>query len=181
LFYLNRRSAVRSILSDQSYIDKVDISVKLPNTVQISVTECIPLAYIRNGNDFWIIDRRGKLLEVRNSRPDLTEITGLNLLIPLTGTSMEVGVENDYKISPLLELLELLSEQKIRADSVKYDTVLGISFTYLGRFNVIVGLPEFFEHKLDRLPAYVEQLEPNATGTIYLPEEGGRVGRFVPN
>jgi len=80
-----------------------------------------------------------------------------------------------------LELLDLLDGRGITADTIEYDTVRGISFTYLGRFNVVVGLPEYLGHKLDRLEHYVnEELEPNAAGTIYLPEEGGRVGRFVP-
>jgi len=181
LFYINRRTAVRAILSDQSYVDTVDIKIRMPNIVYLNITECISIAYIKNDNDHWIIDRRGKLLEVTRSKPDLPEIIGLRLLVPLTGTSMEVGVESEYKVAPLLELLELLNEREIRAGTISYDTALGISFTYLNRFNVIVGLPELFEHKLDRLPVYIEQLEPNATGTIELPEEGGRVGRFVPD
>lgn len=181
LFYVNKSTAINAIMSDQPYVDSVKIKSKLPNIIVVEITECIPLAFIHQDGRYWILDKRGKLLEETSDKPDLPEITNLTMLVPLiTGTTWAVRSEEEHKKSPLLELLAFLNENEIEIDSINYDTVVGISFRYLDRFNVIVGMPESFERKLSYLEPYISKLEYNATGTIYLPEEVGGKGRFIP-
>lgn len=180
LFYVNKRSASSSIIADQPYVDAVKIKSVLPNMILIDVTECVPLAYVTQGGRYWLLDKRGKLLEEVSDKPELSEITGLALLYPLTGTTWAVSDEDEYKKTSLLELLALLNEKEIKPESIRFDSATGLRFRYLNRFDVIVGMPESFERKISYLEPYISQLESNATGTIYLPDEVGGKGRFIP-
>lgn len=180
LFYVNKRSAASSIIANQPYVDTVKIKSVLPNIVLIDVTECVPLAYIAQEGAYWFLDKRGKLLEEVLDKPDLPEITGLTLLYPLIGTTWAVSDEDEYKKTSLLELIALLNEKEIKPESICFDSATGLRFEYLNRFDVIVGMPESFERKISYLEPYIAQLENNATGTIYLPDEIGGKGRFIP-
>ncbi|MCL1819893.1 MAG: FtsQ-type POTRA domain-containing protein [Oscillospiraceae bacterium] len=181
LLYINKGIASSSIRSNQSYADTIKIRAILPNRVVIHITECEPVAFIRHGGEYWIADKGGKLLEPVPDKPKLPEITGLTLRVPLTGTAMEVGNEDSYKTEHILDFITLLSNRGISAETVEYNSTQGLTFTFLGRFKVIVGMPNNLDDKLDYLNVYLDKLEPNAAGTIYLPDDGGKEGRFIPS
>lgn len=182
LIFTNESTVVRAIMAEQPYVDVVTVKRRLPNVIEIRITESEPVAYILFEGGYWLIDGKGKLLERKTEKPDLPAINGLTLKVPLEGTMMEVGSDDSDKVEPLLQTLRFLRERDMYGDveEIGYAGVTGISFTYQVRFTVRLGMPTDIEKKLETLPEVINVLEPNAVGVIDLTNAENKIYRFIP-
>lgn len=63
LFRIDGDSVKRRLLEKYPYVDDVQIRLKLPHSVQLQITQCVPAGALRQGDDILIITREGKVLE----------------------------------------------------------------------------------------------------------------------
>ncbi len=183
LLFINEIAAVRDILSSDPYAESVDIVRHFPNTVEIKLTESVPMVCIKNNNSFWMVDKKGKLLEQTQEKPDVPEIVGLTLLVPLEGLTMALMDEQENQFKALPIILESFEANHLIQDVQRIDmTNAGhINFLYLNRFNVILGTASDVSLKLEFLPYVISRLEENAIGTLDLSEATNKISRFYPN
>lgn len=67
---------VKNNIKQNAYIDSVEIKRKLPNKIEISVTERTPAYQIKFGNAFAYIDEKGNILEINEEDLKLPLING---------------------------------------------------------------------------------------------------------
>lgn len=177
LLLLNKYRIARKILTGLPYINEVSIRRKLPETLQLTVTECIPVASFQDGTDWWILDANGKLLEKGDEAlgSRYAVVTGLTPILPTVGSKLAVGDENSFRLESLTALLTALSDRGM-ADMVNAVDLTGVAeltLRYDGRFTVVLPMTTDFPRKVWRLQEVVALLESNESGTIDLTGEKG--------
>ena len=63
LFLVNRPQTAQSILQQLPYVENAVPVHRLPDKVELHITECVPAAALRCEGSWWLLDPRGKLLE----------------------------------------------------------------------------------------------------------------------
>lgn len=177
LVLLNKNKIAREILGTLPYVDEVAIRRQLPDTVELSVSECTPVASIQSEGDWWLMDVNGKLLEKGNQTlgEQYAEVTGLTPILPEEGDRLAVGDENSAKLKSLTELLTSLSDRDMmhQVSAVDLTEVTTIKLRYAGRFDVLLPMTADFARKVWRLEEVVKLLEENESGTLDLTGEKG--------
>lgn len=88
LLTLNKSRAVGKIKTALPYVDEVRIGIKLPDTVNIEITElAVTYAIAADNGDWWLMDAEGQLIEA----VDALEAKGYTQVIGITVTNPEVG------------------------------------------------------------------------------------------
>ena len=92
LFFIDRFKAASMIFSDLPYMDTVSITRQLPNKIVIQAEGSAPAAYMVIDEDYWLLDRRGKMLGTTDSltAEKYPEIRSLEPMTALEGEDMLV-------------------------------------------------------------------------------------------
>ena len=162
------------------YIDSAHIYRKLPDKVTISVTERIPVCYIKHGTGFILIDRQGRFLEILKDKPEkLPEITGLKIKSVKPGDSL--GSEYSENLSALNELITEFKNLEIfeRVSEINIKNPENLVFKFDGNKKIIMGENFRIDYKLMMLKATIEEIAPSEAGTIDLSKEGKAL--FTPD
>lgn len=181
LFLLNKFSMANRIFKQLPYVDEVQISRRLPDTLEIQVTECVAAAVIEQDGNVWLIDKKGKILEniKESDAAQYTKVTGPKLLAPSVGSVLAYSEENRLQQTQLIQFLQALSDRQMLAKSQTVD-ISGESDILLGydnRFTVRIPETADYGYKLDYLQKVVEQLTDTEHGTIDL---SGEAAYFIP-
>ncbi len=177
LFTVNISQAAREILSAFPYVDEVSIHRRLPDTLVISVTECSPVACIPGGEDWWVLDAKGKLLEKGGGELEnrYIEVTGITPILPSAGSGLAVGEADSGKLRSLTQLLQALESREMTARTTAVDlteeTVITLSCD--GRFTVKMPMNGDIDLKVRILKEATAALQSNETGLIDLTGEKG--------
>lgn len=190
LFLIGRVRTGTKIVSRLPYIDTVDPDWVLPDTLLITVTECIPVGVLKgDGGTWWVIDSSCKLLE--QGGDELTgqypQISGLTALMPTEGKSLKVSVEENTKLDSLKQLLSALADRGMleEVQSIDLSGVSEIEMAYEDRFTVRMPMYSDDFHLLAHtLQDAAARLNAGQTGTIDLTTvnmTAGEQGRFIPD
>jgi len=188
LILLNRFEKTSNIFTRLPYVDEVKMTRKLPDTLVIEIKECVAVAFFQDDDGYWLISENGKVLEqVRElniQKP--IRVVGPGLVNPEVGKKALIGGEEDkseMQLQALTETLEAVTEQGIESDvdEINIEKVYNVELSYLGRFIVKLGMPEYLDYKLDCLKEVVGYLGPADTGIIDLSELiDKKPARFIP-
>lgn len=145
LFLIRRVPTGRSILGDLPYLKEVNIRRAPPNSLEITVAECLPVAALQGEDDsWWIVDSSVKLLEQGDAAlaDPYMKITGLTLLMPSAGERAAVSVEESTKLESLRSILSALEERGMysQVNSVDLSAQAEIRMVYRTRFEVRMPL-----------------------------------------
>lgn len=156
LFAIDRAKLAREIQNRLPYIQTVSVRRALPDGLVISVTEGKAVAAIAHEGRWWLMDAKGKLLEVAASPGTYATITGLEPLAPAAGTSLAAAEEQKPRLRQFRELLEGLENNRLldKLNSVDLSEEYQITFVYDQRFTV-------------RLSTALSSPNPHETGTGY--------------
>ena len=193
LLLFDKIKTVIRIFSRLPYVDEISVWRDLPDTLVIEVTECTAIAYFSDGDRYWFISSKGKILEQSGNLHDakLIRITGVELIDPEVGEMVVLGSEegqdnenNKVLVENLVDTLSAIIKGGISGDVGMIDLkkVYNIEFTYLNRFLVKLGMPADLDYKISVLgDKILKELEPNEKGTIDLSELVDKnTARFVP-
>lgn len=183
LFLINRAGTAENIYTTLPYVDDVSIRRVLPDGLVIHITERIPTALVQGGGAWWIIDKKGMILEQSASaRQDgMAQVTGLTALLPDVGTRVSVEDAETFRLDSLLGLLQALEEWNMvgKVSEIDLSSSAQLLMTYDGRFTVRIPMSADFSRKLRALDGVVAALQPNESGTIDLTREDEV--RVIPN
>lgn len=150
LFLSDKRAGEQSIESGLPYVEQAKISIKIPNTMLISVTESTPAFLFKNGNEYIVVSTKGKVLEKITGSTDK-----FNVPLVLGGTIAEAkpGQEIKFKESGILTILKDISEAIAENEfsgikEIDVTNTANISLNYSNRIKIIVGLPEDISYKI---------------------------------
>ena len=183
LFFINNFQATGHIIDSLPYVDEATFSRKLPGTIVIGITESYPLASLRLGDNYYIIDKKCKILEKTDYSGSIGTIAiwGVTPILPAVGDKIAAGQDKLIEIEYLTELMTLILERNMQSDISEIDVtnVSNITFRYMERFTIEMGKHERLEYKLELLESVMEETGPGETGVIDLKKD--REAHVIPD
>lgn len=176
LFLVNRPQTAQKILGSLPYVENAIPVHRLPDTVELHITECVPAAAFRFGGGWWLMDARGKLLEQgeKSLAAALPEVRGLHPLEPAVGEWMKVEIEEQTRLEGLTQLLTALSARDMLEEVADFIDVSASNVIYFGygeELTVAVPTAGDFDLRVFSLQRVLEtfaQRGETVTGTLDL-------------
>ena len=186
LLFINNFSAVSSIYATLPYVESVSLKRAMPNRIILEVTGSEAAACVSFGDDYWLINASGKLLEKIDARAarSFIRVEGMEPLQPVAGEIMTVSEENTGKDVFLYELLGQFRLRNIvkKIDWVDLSDLNDPRFSYDGRYTVILSSTTDLSRRLSLIESAIAQLAEGDAGTLEL-EMAGESSKvfFSPN
>ncbi len=179
--FLLRQDAIESTMEEAlPYLEQVEISLKLPTGVVITVEEWSAVATVETDTGNWLMSVGGKFLE--QGEEDNILITGMDVLLPKAGTFLALPQEDQTKRESILSLLAELEEDGVmeKVSVIDLSDSINITLTYDQRFTVILPLNGDYDYHLQILEAAIATRGEEERGTFDLTQSGYQAG-FTPN
>ena len=193
LLTFGKGKACARIKNALPYVESIRISIKLPGTVRILITEVDVVYSIQDSTDqWWFMTSEGRLIEqVSNSKAaSHTVIKGLKLLDPKAGKSAialepepeetyvvegdeeqtVVTITNGERLETVLEILTQLELNEILGEVAEVDvTDMGDIFLWYGtKTKILLGDPGQIDTKIATMKAIVADDRIDSTGIVDL-------------
>ena len=183
LFFVDRFSAASMIFADLPYMDTVSITREMPDKIIIQAEGSAPAAYIRWDDEYWFIDRKGKMLGDTTAlkAAALPEVRNLEPLTAIVGQEMIVEGINESRLAYTAELIPALQGEGI-IDKISWIDVkdpANPAVFYDGRLTVYYGEMEDTAFKTALLRSAAEQMSKDDSGTLRY--AGGSNWTFSPD
>lgn len=194
LLYFNKRSTTEKIITELPYINSVEITRDLPDTLMLEVAESTALAYMPFAGDALIIDSTGRVLDIVampiGTRIDvngvsLIEVRGVPVSEATAGSEpkIELGFETSFKT--MQDFLTAMEREGIAGDVNYLDVanITNIRFGYMDMFRVIIGGQRDYRQKISGLPLTISRFQeryPNTRGVLDMTDPSGDY-RFMPD
>lgn len=183
LFFVDRFKAASMIFSDLPYMDTVSIRRQLPGKIIIQAEGSAPVAYLALDEEYWLLDRWGKMLGTvsQTEAEKYPEIRHLEPLTAIAGTDMMVEGDNEARLAYYVELLTPLQAEGVLPyiQWIDLRTVSNPSLRLDGRITVYLGEKDSVDYKVALLRDVTEKLSRDDTGTLYY--AGGNAWTFSPD
>ncbi len=150
LFLSDKKSGEDRIESMLPYVEQAKISVKIPNTMLITVTESKPAFLIKSGGDYVVASDQGKVLEKTNETPDKFDAP---IVSGCTLKASEPGKSIKFKESGMLSIIKSVTQAIADNEfsgikEIDLSNAARIAINYSDRIKIIIGLPEDISYKL---------------------------------
>lgn len=195
LLMLNKSRAAGKIKTNLPYVDEVRIGIKLPDTVNIEITE-VAVTYAIEADDgyWWLMDSEGTILESVSSldAKDYTQILGVTVTGAQAGqpavatepepeTQVETNAEGETvqvelpvtvlgseRLETACMILQSLEHNGILGEMASVDvTELGdIVLWYADRYQILLGDTAQLDHKIYMVTGAISQLSAYQTGIL---------------
>lgn len=176
LFLVNRPQTAQRILSQLPYVENAVPVHRLPDTVELHITECVPAAAVRSEGSWWLMDARGKLLEqgTKSIAGTLPEVLGLHPLDPAVGEWTAVDITEQTRLEGLRQLLTALNARGMAGSVTDFIDVSASNVIYFGygeELTVAVPMEGDFDLRVFSFQRVLEtfaQRGETVTGTLDL-------------
>ena len=160
------------------YIGSVRVSIQLPDTVNIEVTELEVVYALRDTVDrWWLMTSNGKIVERILGEPDkgIALIQGVRLKDPqISGNAVAADNAEDTvtrgsdRLAVTLNILQYLENNSIigNVDSVNVEDLSAITVWYDNQYQVKLGDTSQLEYKIRCMYTAIHQLENYRTGVL---------------
>jgi len=180
MFLFNKFAAISRIFAVCPYLDEISMRRILPDAIEITVTECVPVAVVSSDNQWYYIDAKGKILEnIGESQINgYCRITGAGLLKPQVGKYVIFSEEEKRK--PIFTILNSALNDGILKNIANIDVsqAFNIRLGYLDRFTVKLGTADQLDKKLQFVHYIEDKLLPTDRGIIDVSDVS--TARFIP-
>ncbi|MBO5497669.1 MAG: FtsQ-type POTRA domain-containing protein [Oscillospiraceae bacterium] len=182
LFFFDRFAALSRVFAKLPYIDEVSVERSLPNKVIITVTESQALAYIVLGEEMWTIDHNCKVLGKANDDElqGLIPIDGIDPGTLMIGEPLQTADGGTEIVDYIAEVLYQLEARGLyrQVGRVDFTNPRRVTFTYAGKYTVVLGDDSNIEYKFGMLMSAMSQLLDGDVGIINVSD--GNTARFSP-
>lgn len=154
-------------MGEVPFVDTMEVTLKDPHTVQISVYEkgILGCLYIDSIGQYAYFDKDGFVVETSAEEiPDVPKVTGVNCEEVVLYE--QLPLERGEVLKDLLNLTQMLKKYDLVPQEIHYDDKLMPTLTYEGT-RVVVGSDDYLSQKVVRLSAILPQLS-GLSGTLYL-------------
>ena len=112
IFKISKSSAIEAI-KENTYIESVEISRKLPNTLEISVKERSRKYMLQFADSYVYINNQGYMLEISTEKLDLPIITGFKTDLSNIKAGDRLDVEDLKKLDTVIKIVETANVNNI--------------------------------------------------------------------
>lgn len=192
LYALNKVRIDRNIRTQLPYVGELSINRVLPSTIVIQVTEWEAVAQIAApdpaqaaaaqeelaggdpdaepavlGQEPWLINARGKLLEPAPEDSSAISVTGLTPVAPQAGSMLETPESEKTRLEALAALLGALEQAELfsQVSSIHLEATQ-LTVRYLERFDVKMRINADFSYSLRLMQAVRKELEAQGSTEI---------------
>lgn len=171
LFLLDKFRSARQVLTRLPYVNSVIITRRLPDALEITVTECVAAAVVEGEGAWWMLNAAGKYLERSDAAgaAALAPVYGLTPVAPLVGTKLEVAEAQAHKQESLIKLMRALDgrglAQEARSYDLTADNVVLVGYGERFTLKLPLGGTDYTE-EVRKLQAALERLPENSAGTL---------------
>lgn len=116
-----KQSDVVENIKQNAYIDTVKVSRKIPDTVEIIVSEREASFMIKFANAYAFINNQGYILEISNKKQNLPIITGIETIQEELQTGNRLCTEDLKKLGDVLKIMEASASNGLSKDITKID------------------------------------------------------------
>lgn len=170
LFLIKKDSAKEKLCTNLPYVYDVEISRKIPSTVNVKIIEPSKIYYVKNNdNSYTYIDRNFKVLESGSkTKPNGVLIKKLALNDQVAG--QKAGVSNKDTLKDIMNMMDIIADLKIKKITAIYSENVNSNFlVYDNRITIKIGDTKDIEDKLYSALTAIDKLEstnPGAEGTL---------------
>lgn len=181
IFTFGRKRASNSIKTNLPFVEKVEFSLDLPDTLKIKVYDAKAYYCVSYNGAYYNVSKLGWVLEKVSDKTD-----GV-FEIKISDVKCKVGSEivfNDKKSYKMLQnVVALLEENDFKIDYVDVTNSVTIKAGVEGRFDVNFGTENSLENKIMHLKTTIENIADNKSGSINLSmwNDQKPQGTFVEN
>lgn len=155
--------AVEKAVLSEPYVLRVEVRRRFPHTVVLKVVERTPIGYLVQNGRFHLVDREGLVLESKDQRGELPEITGLEMPLLYPGTRIE-----DPRLQGLAAILaEWPEDNGVRVKEAGYAEGEGYYLLVEGT-RVIFGDQSDCRRKAEIALATIQEVAPRYGGLRYV-------------
>lgn len=196
LLTINKARISGRIIARLPYVDEVRIGIKLPDVVNIEITE-LAVVYAVEAQDgsWWLMDAGGRLIEKTDKPADYTRVLGVVLESPkqgqqakalepetavVTGAAEETGTDptqtqppvTEYaaeKLAKALQILQLLEENGIlgKMATVDVSELLAVELWYQDLYQIQLGdSTDRLSYKVTAMAQALAQMGSYQSGTL---------------
>ena len=154
-------------MGEVPFVDTMEVKLKNPHTVQISVYEkgILGCLYIESIGQYAYFDKDGFVVETSTEEiPDVPKVTGVTCEEVVLYE--QLPLERGEVLKDLLNLTQILKKYDLLPQEIHYDGKLMPTLDY-GGTRVVVGSEDYLSQKVVRLSAILPQLS-GLSGTLYL-------------
>jgi len=176
LFLISRPKTAGAIVSKLPYIESVAPIKRLPDRVELRVTETRALCAIQSEGDWWLLNGGCKLVDRggQAAGADLPPVLGLDPVDPTLGAWLSVDISQQTKLEGLKSLLTALEKRGMADSLTGFIDLHATNVIYFGfgeDLTVAVPMSGDFERRvlsLQRVVETFEEREERLTGTLDL-------------
>lgn len=167
IFLADKKSSSQAIVNKFPYVEKADVGFKIPNVLNIKITEASPAYLIGLGKQYLVISAKGRILDTVSQR-----IKGVPVLVGPKLTSTQEGsyvkFQEETVFTILMDIVNCLEDNKFKnLVSIDISNTAQIKLNYDDRISIILGFPEEIDYKIRTAMTIInDKLDPNKTGTI---------------
>lgn len=185
LFLLNKYRVAQAIFETLPYVEEASLRRALPDTIVITVRECVAEAAVETAEGYWLVSGSGKLLELVADAPEnCPTVRGLTLTGAAPSLQLAAVTEETAAVEALLEILGAATERELLADISRVDLSdpACIRMSYLARFSVKLPWDSDMATVLRGMEdVALNELESNQTGEISFMNLASKgVVNFIP-
>ena len=157
LFLSDKQAGGERVEQKFPYVEKAEVSIKIPDTIVITITEAKPAYLLAQGDDFVVISTQGRVLEHASKNTfDAPIIKGCEI------TKTKVGETAQIKDKKMLSILNTITKslQKNKFEGIEeidVTDVAEISFNYSNRIKIILGTPDDVDYKIRTAMTIISQ------------------------
>lgn len=185
LFLSDKKTGEENIELELPYIEQADISIKIPNTIVITVTESEPSFIVQNGDEYAILNAEGKVLEKVSGSVDNYDVP---MILGCTIKTAQPGQLVEFNEGGILSIMQSV-DQALKENEfsgikeIDLTNTASISLNYSNRIKIIIGLPEDVSYKLKTAKIIIdEKLSESDRGRLDVSgcKEGNKASYFKP-
>lgn len=180
MFFLDTGHIISLLEAKYPYLDTIKLHRKMPSTLQIEVSDRVPVFSMEQGDGYLLLDITGKILgETDAAAEETTQIIGAS------AEGLEVGDTADNKhekIIAVIRLMELMTQYEMNTSirSIDIQKAYDVRVQYEDRYTILLGSmdEEQLEHKIQFLQAILKEPSLPESGIIDL--TGASEARYRP-
>lgn len=192
LLSISRAKVSGNILAELPYVRSVQVTRRLPDTLELTVTEYEVTYAVRDtAEGWWLVTSDGKVTEAIDAKEAKShiQISGFTITSPVVGQQLTIAAEAGQEVASQGQLdgMTFLLQELEAADltkqvvSVEIPASYELAFWYGDQYYVKLGNKDNLSYKLEYLKEVLKNLDDYQSGTIDLSFSEGSEARFTPS
>lgn len=166
LFTVSKSEIESRLRKKLPYVEEIKLERKLPETLNVKVTDAEEFACYFIDNKHYIVSQSGWVLKTVPEKPtNIYTVYGAK-------AKCKVGSQIEFLDSALKDLTDELSavllDTEIKINSIDVSNILSINLQVEDRFEVKLGTSNFLNEKIKHLSGMIEKISENDGGKIDL-------------